>query len=960
LRQLIDLLFVGIGAGSLYAVSALGLVLVFRSSGVVNFAHGAIAMVGAYAYWDLSANTLHLPGVVAALIGVLLAAVLGYLVFLIAIRPLTAASNLTKVIATLGVVILLQQAALIHYGTLVRLPPSMLPTTQLHVGFVAVGADRVILLAGSAVLTAVLWYLYRHTRFGLATSAVAESPRSLAALGWETDRIRALNWTVGGALAGVTGVLLVPIIGLQTTTFTLLVIPSLAGALIGGMRSFPLTLLGGVLIGALQALGVNYISYQGVADAVPFAVIIVVLMLAGRTLPLRSHVRELLPRAGSGRINVTRLGIALVAGVFVISLVEENFAVATANSLAASMVLLSQVVVTGYAGQLSLAQLPLAGVGGLLAGRLVANWHFPFLLAVVAVVVVMVPVGILVGLPSLRARGLSLAVATLGLGVCVNSLILTNASLTGGALGITVPSQSIFGWSIDSILNPKHYAIACLAAFALLTVVIANLRRGRVGRRLLAVRTNERAAAALGINVTAAKLYAFTIGSTVAAVGGVFIVFKNPQLLFTGFDVLASINAVAQGVVGGIGYLVGPVIAAPLQEQGLVNWVTNHFVTSDVDQYLVLAGGFGLLMAVTQNPNGVADVIIHGPGGEKAAKKAKKTAERAARGPNPVKRALQTVRSSMPRPSIPGLRRDRPTPEQVDEAMLAEAAKRPHLTRGARLTCTDVVVRFGTVTAVDHVSLEVNPGEVVSVIGPNGAGKTTLMDAVTGFVPMAGEVTLEGRALDGLSPHRRARAGIARSFQSLELFEDMTVLDNLRAASEPRDAASYLLDLVHPKRGSISPATAAAIATLRLEPYLHTLPTDLPYGTRHLVSIARAIATEPAVLLLDEPAAGLDEHERGEVGDVIRLMAEQWRMSILLIEHDVALVARVSDRIIGLDFGTVIASGPPATVLADPAVIGAYLGHAGDDGDGDGAPAAEGTGTAQMEAAVRERRAATP
>ena len=926
MRQFIDLLFVGIGAGSLYAVSALGLVLVFRSSGVVNFAHGAIAMVGAYAYWDLSANTLHLPGALAALIGVLVAALVGYLVFLVAMRPLTQASNLTKVIATLGVVILLQQAALIHYGTLVRLPPSMLPTSQLHLGFVALGSDRVLLLAGSAVLTAVLWYCYRHTRFGLATSAVAESPRSLAALGWETDRIRALNWTIGGALAGAAGVLLVPILGLQTTTFTLLVIPALAGALIGGMRSFPLTLLGGVLIGALQALGVNYISYQGVADAVPFAVIIVVLMLAGRTLPLRSHVRELLPRAGSGRINVTKLGIAVVAGVFLISLIEENFAVAMANSLAASMVLLSQVVVTGYAGQLSLAQLPLAGVGGLLAGRLVANWHLPFLLAIVAVIVVMIPVGILVGLPSLRARGLSLAVATLGLGVCVNSLILTNASLTGGALGISVPPQSIFGYSIDSILNPKHYAIACLVAFTLLAVVIANLRRGRVGRRLLAVRTNERAAVALGINVTAAKLYAFTVGSAVAAVGGVFIVFKNPQLLFSGFDVISSINAVAQGVVGGIGYLVGPVIAAPLQSQGIVNWVTGHFLASDVDQYLLLAGGFGLMLAVIQNPNGIADVIIHGPGGDKAAKRKGKR-------PNPVKRALQALRASIPTPSNPLLRRERLTPERADEAMLREAATQPHLTRGAKLACRDVVVRFGTVAAVDQVSLEVNPGEVVSVIGPNGAGKTTLMDAITGFVPMTGEVELEGRPLNGLSPHRRARAGIARSFQSLELFEDMTVLDNLRCASEPRDAASYLLDLVHPKRGSISPATAAAIATLRLEPYLHALPTDLPYGTRHLVSIARAIATEPAVLLVDEPAAGLDERERTEVGDVIRLMVEQWKMAVLLIEHDVELVARVSDRIVGLDFGKVIAAGTPTQVLRDPAVIGAYLGTAERDAE---------------------------
>jgi sulfate-transporting ATPase len=239
----------------------------------------------------------------------------------------------------------------------------------------------------------------------------------------------------------------------------------------------------------------------------------------------------------------------------------------------------------------------------------------------------------------------------------------------------------------------------------------------------------------------------------------------------------------------------------------------------------------------------------------------------------------------------------------------------------------NISVTFGAVRAVDEVSLEIRAGEVLGVIGSNGAGKTTLIDALTGFIPLAsGTIRLDGEDVAKLSARDRARKGFGRSFQSLELFEDISVYENLLVACEPRDLASWATDLVHPGKPQLSTAALIAVHELGLESHLEQMPGEISYGTRRLVVIARSIAAEPRVLLLDEPAAGLDVQERDELVRIIRRLAEDWGMAILLIEHDVALVARVADRMIALDFGRLIAEGSADEVRLSAAVIASYLG----------------------------------
>jgi sulfate-transporting ATPase len=245
------------------------------------------------------------------------------------------------------------------------------------------------------------------------------------------------------------------------------------------------------------------------------------------------------------------------------------------------------------------------------------------------------------------------------------------------------------------------------------------------------------------------------------------------------------------------------------------------------------------------------------------------------------------------------------------------------------LRVEDLTVRFGGTTALSDLSVEVHPGEVVGLIGPNGAGKTTAIDAITGFVtPAAGAITLDAARIDGWSPKRRAQAGIARSFQSLELFDDLTVLENVQAASDSRDLFGYLTNLGWPGRDRLTSRARKALSDFGLIDKLSTPARQLSYAQRRLLAVARAVAGGHSILLLDEPAAGLSEVAARGLSDSIRRLAQESGVGVLLIEHNVDMVLRTCDRVYALDFGQVIGAGSPSEVRSNQAVIDAYLGTA--------------------------------
>jgi sulfate-transporting ATPase len=901
----------GLGLGALYSLASQGLMVIYRGSGVLNFAHGAIGMVGAYVAWELRTKH-HLPVPVAWGGGILACAALGALTHLLVMRRLRRASPLARIVATLGVLIVVQAGAVLRYGAKITFVRSEFPKTVLRFWGITVPIDRFILVGIAAVLGAGLWALYRYTHFGMATSAVAENERAASSVGLSPDWLATTNWALGSALAGVAAILIAPIVQLQVTTITNLVIAALATALVASFRSFPVAFAGGMLIGIGQSELTHYVHTTGVSSSLPFAVIILWMVVRGQALPLRDYFLQRLPAVGSGRVHPIAIAVAVAGASAVIISVPVRWQDAFVTTFAMGLVLLSVVVITGYAGQLSLGQFALAGFGAWVAGRLVDAAGWPFWLALLAGAVAAIPVGFLFALPAVRARGINLAIVTLGLGTAMELMIFNNGKLVGGFSGTRIGKPHLFGWDINAVAHPGRYAIVCMVAFVIVALMVASMRRGRSGRRLLAVRTNERAAAALGISVPGAKVYAFAVSAGIAALGGTLLAFRKDVILYgSEFQNFTSILAVAWSFIGGIGYLLGPIFGSTLAPGSLGGQLSDQ-VFSTLTRYIQLIGGGLVILLVLQNQDGIARESV-----------------------NQIAWVAGRVRALLPQRGRLARR----------EAVMELPPEERQPVEPRTLEVRDLRVRYGGVVAVDNVSFSARHGQVVGLIGPNGAGKTSVIDAVK----------LDGQELLGRSATKRARAGISRSFQSLELFEDATVLDNLRAASDPRDRLSYLRDLVYPVAPPLPGQVVAAIHEFRLEQDLMRLVQDLPYGQRRLLAIARAVATRPSVLLLDEPAAGLSEVETGELARLVRRLADDWGIAVLLVEHDMSFVMSVCDHIVVLDFGIQISEGTPAEVRRDRLVIAAYLGEedttaedrqAPADGKAAEGPAADGQGAA--------------
>ena len=617
------------GAGAVYGALGLGLVLTFRSSGVINFAHGAMAMYIAYVYDELRRRgdyVFPIPGLparvhlydevtfaTAVVLSMLTAVVLGLAVYYLVFRPLRHAPALARVVASVGLLVTLQAIVVLRFGTDNRNIPAVLPAKPLDLFGVTVASDRLLLFAMVVAVAGVLFLVFRYTRFGLATRAAAENEKGASLLGLSPDRLAAVNWVIATVIAGATGILVGPITALDPVNYTLLVVPALGAALVGRFTSFGWTVAAALFIGVIQAEITTYqtdfswIPSTGAREAVPFLVIVLALALLGKRLPTRGAVLERRQPTAFQPKNVPANAVIWTSIALVCLLTfSSGYRSALIISLNAAIICLSIVVLTGFVGQISLAQMAFAGAAGFSLSQLSDNLSIPFPLAPLLAALVAAVLGLLVGLPALRVRGVNLAVVTLGLGVAVVELWFKNPDYTGGFAGSPVPPASLFGYEIGAG-SDVSFGVFSLVVLVAVGLAVVNLRRSPTGRRMLAVRANERAAAAAGIDPATTKLLAFTLSAFIAGLGGALLGYRQTQLSFESFGVFVSLALLATTYLGGIANVSGAMVGGVLATGGIAFYTMDEIF--GFGQYEGLIAGIGLILTAILNPEGISGAV---------------------------------------------------------------------------------------------------------------------------------------------------------------------------------------------------------------------------------------------------------------------------------------------------------------------------------------------------------------
>ena len=943
-------LVLGLVTGLTYAAFAAGFVLIYRSTGVLNFAHGEVGAFGVALFVLLLAQ-YGLNWWLSFVLALVACAAIGMAIELIVIRRLFTSPRLVVLIATIGVgqIVLF---AKFNLPNVVAPGPISPPFTAVWTptDHIRLQARELIVLAVIPVLIAALAWFIARTRFGLAVRASASNPDTARVYGTSPRRTSTIVWTISGAFAAATAIFLAPLQGInsaQAGTAAIaepLLLRVLVVSLLARMRSLPGTLAGGVAVGVAEALIRSNVdsANRSVVDVYLFVAVLVVVLLVVRSTGLQEswslapRVRAIPSRLESlwwvRRLNA--MGFVALFGFFALLglTLSTNSSLFTWTSiLLFAMVVLSMTVLTGWAGQLSLGQFAFVGLGGLTVLGLTQGNDIPVLfdlfdlsldlpwaLAMVVATAVGVVAAVIVGLPALRVRGLFLAVTTLAFAVASASWLFQQDFFTGGTSfprPADPPVLDLGPIHIDFSASRRNYYFLCLVSLAVVAAVVARLRRTGIGRSWIAVRDNEEMAAASTVSPIRMKLAAFGVAGGIAAYSGGLLVTLVPSLQPDSlFRASESIVVVVTAIIGGLGSVAGPILGA-LWIRGIPQMIPEELD----DLVRLLTSSIGLLVLLMYFPGGLLQIVysIRDKLLERADRKMAAREAAATPGPSTVKQAASAPES------VPDRRRPR--------TLVTGRAASVAATSAPALQTQDVSVRFGGNTAVDHVSVHVDRGELVGLIGTNGAGKSTLLNAISGFVPSQGRVFVLGTDVTARrAPARHAR-GLGRGFQGARIYPGLTVRESLMVALEARSRSHLLASMtaLPPSPGAERAKRAEAdelIGYMGLGRYADHFIATLSTGTRRIVELASLLAVNARVLLLDEPTGGVAQREAEAFGPLIKQVQAELDAAVIVIEHDMPLVMGISDRVYCLEAGAVIAEGPPEQIRRDPLVIASYLG----------------------------------
>jgi ABC-type branched-subunit amino acid transport system ATPase component/ABC-type branched-subunit amino acid transport system permease subunit len=927
----LNVVITGLIAGLTYALIAIGLTLVYRTSRVLNFAAGEMGALPAILIPILVINK-GWPYWLALLLALAGAATVGGMTERLVMRPLSRGPRLTMLVATIGLA-----QALFGFSLLIPragdLSGKSFPAPfdwRLTVGTLVLCPGQILIIIVAPLCALGVALFLHRSPLGRASRAAAENTEAARLAGVATGRVSLAIWIIAGLLAGIGAILIggTKPLTLSTALGPTLLLRSLGAAMLGGLNSIWGSFVGGIAIGVVEALVIWNYPVGGVLELV-LAVVILVSMLAkpglGRARGARSGadwslthaVRPLTP--AQARVPLVRatkyasLAAVLVLAVLAPLAVKASLQITLSTIAITALVGLSLVVLTGFAGHVSLGQFAFVGVGAAVGGRLY-QLGYPHLAVAAIVIVVGAAVAVVVGLPALRLRGLFLSVATLGFALAVASWLFYQEWLvhvspeTGSSLQLPRPQFA----GIDFDQEDRYYWL-CLAVLVVVALMVYRVRRTGPGRAMLAVRDNEASAASLSLVPWRVKLTAFALSGAIASLagflyGGLLITFSaNPETIFSAGE---SLNFVVIAVFGGITTITGVVLGA-LWLEGIPRLLGEG--------YALLSSGLAVVLILMLMPGGLATLVFD---------VRDRFVAWATRG-RPVERAVDvSATGEAVEEARVRLREQSPPTAAAGGEAAGEAAV------AVPLVATGVSVRFGGLQALKDVAIRAGTGEIVGLMGPNGAGKTTLFDVLSGNLrPQEGTVELFGDDITRLPAYRRARHGLGRTYQQARLFVDLTVVESVAIALE-RHHRSWLVPSmiawpgsVHAERARMARAHEV-LELLDLDVYAHRPAAELPTGLRRMAELACVIALEPRVLLLDEPTAGFTPRETAAFGDVIHDVRRYLGATVVVIDHDVPMMRGLVDRLYVLAAGEVIAEGPPEILDSDAHVAEVYLGGA--------------------------------
>jgi branched-chain amino acid transport system permease protein len=626
--QILLFALLGLGSGALIAGIALAVVLTYRGSGIINIATGGVAMLAGYSFWSLKTGEYgtEFGTAPALLITLVVTLVIGALIELVAFRPLRNAAPLAKLVSSLGVLLVAQASMLLAFGTTQKPQPSIFPSDTVEVFGSVVPVDRFILAGIVIAVAAVLAALYRWSRFGLATRAASENELSALLGGLSTNELSMVNTLLASLVAGAVGVLAASVTQLDAISLPLQVVPALAAALLARLTSFWIACAAGLGIGIINS-EIDYLSTMswfptdhgvplpGVKELVAFLIIVAAMFLRGAALPTRGElIEQRLPEVPRPeRLLVPTVTLAVVCAVALVVL-PFDFRQALINSMIGTVMALSLVVITGFVGQISVVQLSLAGVAGFTVSHLGVDAGIGFPLAPLAGAAAAVLLGELTAVSALRVRGVSLAVVTLAAAVAISQFGFLNQTWGGGATGSPVSEPHLFGIDLgprsafrglDGSLPSPVFGWVVLAVTVGVCLLVAGVRRGNLGQRMLAVRSNERSAAAAAIDVRSVKLIAFGISAFIAGVAGSLYAYNFGSVSASRFDALTALGLIAFAYVGGITLISGAVFAGLISTEALLPHAMDKWLGVSGNWFL-LFGGAILIFTLIQHPEGLA------------------------------------------------------------------------------------------------------------------------------------------------------------------------------------------------------------------------------------------------------------------------------------------------------------------------------------------------------------------